>query len=53
MPAILTRFVRDQSGAITIEEGLAAFFFAIGIILILNFMGTSLGDILDSLRLVH
>jgi Flp pilus assembly pilin Flp len=38
MTTILPRFARDQSGVITIEDGLTAFFLVIGIIAILSLL---------------
>jgi Flp pilus assembly pilin Flp len=43
MKILLTRFVRDQSGIITIEDGLTAFFLAIGFIAILSLLNTTFG----------
>jgi Flp pilus assembly pilin Flp len=56
MKTFLARFVRDQSGVITIEDGLTAFFLAIGIIAILSLLSTTFGGIytgLDFLRVAH
>jgi Flp pilus assembly pilin Flp len=56
MKILLTRFVRDQSGVITIEDGLTAFFLAIGIIAILSLLTTTFGGIytgFDFLRAAH
>ena len=50
------RFVRDQSGVITIEDGLTAFFLAIGFIAILSLVSTTFGGVytgLDFLRAAH
>jgi Flp pilus assembly pilin Flp len=56
MATILPRFVRDQSGVITTEDGLTAFFLAIGIIAILSLLSTTFVGIytgLDFLRAAH
>jgi Flp pilus assembly pilin Flp len=45
MKTLLTRFVRDQSGVITIEDGLTAFFLVIGVFAILSLMSTTFGGI--------
>jgi Flp pilus assembly pilin Flp len=56
MKTLLNRFVRDQSGVITIEDGLTAFFLAIGILAILGLLSTTFGGVytgLDFLRAAH
>jgi Flp pilus assembly pilin Flp len=56
MKTLLTRFVRDQSGVITIEDGLTAFFLVIGVFAILSLLSTTFGGIytgLDFLRAAH
>jgi Flp pilus assembly pilin Flp len=56
MKILLTRFVRDQSGVITIEDGLTAFFLVIGFIAILSLVSTTFGGVytgLDFLRAAH
>jgi Flp pilus assembly pilin Flp len=56
MTTILPHFVRDQSGVITIEDGLTAFFLALGIIATLSLLSFTFGGIyagLDFLRVAH
>jgi Flp pilus assembly pilin Flp len=56
MTTILTRFVGDQSGAITIEDGLAVLFVGIGIFAVLSLLSTAFGGLyagLDFLKAAH
>ncbi len=50
MKKLVTRFAKDESGATAIEYGLIAAGISVAIIVLVNAIGTNLGDVFTFIR---